>query len=64
MTGSLWVPLRSADRATGRDNNFNLLRILAAIGVLIPHAYPISLGSRVPAMQVTLKKTTLLRRKK
>lgn len=33
-----------ADRAAGRDNNFNLLRMLAAIGVLISHAYPISLG--------------------
>jgi len=27
-----------------RKNNFNLLRMLAAIGVLISHAYPISLG--------------------
>ncbi len=31
--------------ATGRDNNFNLLRMLAAAGVLISHAYPISLGA-------------------
>jgi peptidoglycan/LPS O-acetylase OafA/YrhL len=35
---------RIVDRAAGRDNNFNLLRMLAAIGVLISHAYPISLG--------------------
>ena len=35
---------RIGDRAGGRDNNFNLLRILAAVGVLISHAYPISLG--------------------
>ncbi|MBC7204665.1 MAG: acyltransferase [Pusillimonas sp.] len=31
--------------ASGRDNNFNLLRMLAAIGVLVSHAYPISLGA-------------------
>lgn len=31
-------------RDTGRDNNFNLLRMLAATGVLVSHAYPISLG--------------------
>lgn len=30
--------------STGRNNNFNLLRMLAAIGVLISHAYPVSLG--------------------
>ncbi len=63
MTGSLWVPLRIADRASGQESNFNLRRVLAAIGVLISHAYPVSLGSRVPAMQVTLKKAILLRRK-
>ena len=44
MTGSLWAPPRIADRASGRDNNFNLLRILAAVGVLVSHAYPLSLG--------------------
>lgn len=30
---------------TGRDNNFNLLRMLAAAGVLVSHAYPLSLGA-------------------
>jgi peptidoglycan/LPS O-acetylase OafA/YrhL len=32
--------------ATGRDNNFNLCRMLAAISVLISHAYVLSLGPR------------------
>lgn len=36
-----------ADRAAGRDNHFNLLRMIAATGVLVSHAYPISLGGRV-----------------
>lgn len=31
--------------ATGRDNNFNLLRVLAASGVIFSHAYPIALGA-------------------
>jgi peptidoglycan/LPS O-acetylase OafA/YrhL len=30
--------------AGGRDNNFNLLRLIAAACVLVSHAYPISLG--------------------
>lgn len=36
---------RLSDVATGRDNNFNLLRMIAASAVLISHAYPIALGS-------------------
>jgi peptidoglycan/LPS O-acetylase OafA/YrhL len=44
VIASLRAAPRIADRASGRDNNFNLLRILAATGVLISHAYPISLG--------------------
>lgn len=28
----------------GRDNNFNLIRILAALAVIVSHAFPISLG--------------------
>ena len=30
--------------STGRDNNFNLIRMLAASMVLVSHAFPISLG--------------------
>ena len=32
------------DVAHGRDNNFNLIRALAATAVLVSHAYPIALG--------------------
>lgn len=32
------------DRADGRDNNFNLIRMAAATGVLVSHAWPIALG--------------------
>lgn len=33
-----------ADHTHGRDNNFNLIRMLAAFGVMVSHAYPLSLG--------------------
>ena len=33
-----------ADVAGGRDNNFNLIRMIAASGVLVSHAFPIALG--------------------
>lgn len=48
MTNRSVSLLRIADRAAGRDNNFNLLRMLAAAGVLISHAYPITLGPKTP----------------
>ncbi len=31
-------------RATGRDNNFNLLRMIAATVVLVSHAWPLTMG--------------------
>ncbi len=44
-----------ADRLSGRDNNLNLLRVLAATCVLVSHAYPISLGPKtVQPLQSTL----------
>lgn len=36
--------IRLADVDQGRDNNFNLIRFLAATGVLVSHAWPLSLG--------------------
>lgn len=36
-----------ADRIRGHDNNFNLLRMVAASGVLVSHAWPIALGPGV-----------------
>ncbi len=33
--------LKLSELAQGRDNNFNLIRILAALAVLISHSYPI-----------------------
>ena len=39
--------VRLGDVATGRDNNFNLIRIVAATAVLVSHAWPIALGANV-----------------
>ena len=41
-------PSMDPQSPSGRDNNFNLLRILAAGAVLVSHAYPISLGPGTP----------------
>ena len=35
---------RLDELSKGRDNNFNLLRMLAATGVLVSHAYPLTRG--------------------
>lgn len=36
-----------SDVAKGHNNNFNIMRMLASTGVLISHAYPLSLGRGV-----------------
>jgi peptidoglycan/LPS O-acetylase OafA/YrhL len=36
-----------ADVAKGRDNNFNLLRMLAATAVLLSHSWPLALGTGI-----------------
>lgn len=38
-----------SEAATGRNNNLNLLRMLAAFGVLISHAHPLTQGPGAPA---------------
>ena len=51
---------RIADRSDSRDNNFNLIRILAAAGVLVSHAYPLSLGkSATQPLELALHGMTL-----
>jgi peptidoglycan/LPS O-acetylase OafA/YrhL len=40
--------------AVGRDNNFNLIRMLAATAVLVSHAYPITLGPKASQPLETL----------
>lgn len=37
--------LKISDRASGRDNNFNLIRMIAATSVLLSHAYPLAVGA-------------------
>lgn len=47
MTVSALAPaptMRVPGRISGRDNNFNLIRMVAASGVMVSHAFPLSLG--------------------
>ena len=44
-TNDLALPPTLDELAIGRDNNFNLIRIVAACWVLVSHAYPIALGN-------------------
>ena len=37
-----------ADLAKGRDNNFNLIRFIAASLVLFSHSYPLAMGNGFP----------------
>lgn len=37
--------MKLADYTAGRDNNFNLIRILAALAVLVTHSYALTTGS-------------------
>ena len=39
--------MRLADCVTGRDNNFNLVRIIAAFGVMVSHCWPLTRGHGV-----------------
>lgn len=46
-----WTDLsgpRLGDVAVGRDNNFNLIRFIAASAVLVSHAWPLALGDGTP----------------
>lgn len=44
--------------SSSRDNNFNLLRMLAALAVLLSHSYPLALGPKaVEPFQATLGMT-------
>ena len=48
-----------ADRLTGRHNNLNLMRLSAATGVLISHAFPITLGKGASEPLVELTGSSL-----
>lgn len=51
---------RLGSREGDRTNHFNLLRMMAATGVLVSHAYPISLGpDAVQPLEAWLEGTTL-----
>ena len=39
------MALKISDRASGRDNNFNLIRMIAATSVLVSHAYPLAVDA-------------------
>ena len=39
------IRLKLGDLSAGRDNNFNLIRVLAAYAVLISHSYALTAGT-------------------
>jgi len=45
--------------ASGRDNNFNLIRVVAAAAVLVSHAWPIALGPEAIEPLATVAPTSL-----
>lgn len=42
------IETRLAILSAGRDNNLNLIRMIAALAVLVSHAYPVTLGAAFP----------------
>ena len=48
MHGPAMTALRIDQLASGRDNNLNLIRMVAAAAVLVSHAWPIALGAGTP----------------
>ncbi|MEM7780748.1 MAG: acyltransferase [Pseudomonadota bacterium] len=50
---------RLGDYLAGRNNNLNLIRMIAASAVLISHAYPIALGPGTPEPFENLTRMTL-----
>lgn len=46
--------MKLADFISGRDNNFNLIRIIAAYAVLVSHSFPLALGAGTPEPPATL----------
>lgn len=51
--------IRLSDCAQGRDNNLNLIRMAAATGVLVSHAWPLSSGPDAVQPLVTLTEHSL-----
>ncbi len=45
MTGASGQPAALSQLLSGRDNNLNLIRLIAAAAVLVSHAFPIALGA-------------------
>ena len=49
------------EQATGRNNNLNLVRLVAALAVLVSHAWPITGGPQTaePLQELTVKEQRL-----
>ena len=44
-TGARLYPVTLSNYSQGRDNNFNLLRIMAALAVLVTHSFALAIGT-------------------